>query len=443
MRSDLGNRVGQTLDRRTALAARYREVRGLTESLCQPLEIEDYGVQSMPDASPPKWHLAHTTWFFETFVLAAHVPGFRPFHPSYNYLFNSYYTAAGERWPRQARGLLSRPTVREVYDYRHATDEHVLHLLDSAAEAAFAALAPVLELGLNHEQQHQELLLTDLKHAFALNPLRPAYRKTPPTTTAAGTAGSLAWTAYAAEVRWLGHDGSGFAYDNESPRHRVFVEAFQMAGRLVTAGEFLDFVEDGGYRSPEWWLSDGWQSRSTHGWETPLYWERREGRWWLMTLHGPRELVRDEPVCHVSYYEADAYARWAGARLPSEAEWETAAGALTPGGNFLDSGRLHPAPACATAVSAVGLTTADTAVAHGQFFGDTWEWTASPYVAYPGYRPPTGALGEYNGKFMCNQIVLRGGSCATPLSHLRPTYRNFFPPEARWQFSGIRLASDA
>ena len=426
MRSDLEDRVGQTLDQRTELAARYREVRGLSESLCQPLEIEDYVVQSLADASPPKWHLAHTTWFFETFVLSPHVAAFRPFHADYNFLFNSYYDTVGERWPRAGRGLLSRPTVREVYDYRHATDEHLLHLLDSAVDATFHSLAPMLELGLHHEQQHQELLLTDIKHSFALNPLRPAYRKAP-APRADVPAGSLTWAAHPAGLRWLGHEGPRFAYDNEMPRHRVFVEPFRMASRLVTAGEFLDFIEDGGYRRPELWLSDGWQVRGSFGWEFPLYWEHREGRWWLMTLHGPRELARDEPVCHVSYYEADAYARWAGARLPTEAEWETAAGTPTAEGNFLDSGRLHPTPA-GTA---------------GQFFGDTWEWTASPYTAYPGYRPPAGALGEYNGKFMCNQMVLRGGSCATPLFHIRPTYRNFFPPEARWQFSGVRLASNS
>ena len=445
MSSDLEDRFGESLNGRGKLAARYREVRGLSESLCQPLEVEDYGVQSMADASPPKWHLAHTTWFFETFMLAAHVPGFRPYHPSYNYLFNSYYNTAGDRWPRPRRGLLSRPTVREVYDYRRATDDQVLHLLDTAGDAAFAALAPTLELGLHHEQQHQELLLTDLKHAFALNPLRPAYRKQPPPPGHPGPAGPPAWAAYPAGVRWLGHDGAGFAYDNEQPRHRVFVEAFRLASRLVTAGEFLDFMEDGGYRTPEWWLSDGWQACCTHGWEAPLYWERRAGRWWLMTLHGPREVARDEPVCHVSYYEADAYARWAGARLPTEAEWETAAGTPGSAGNFLDSGRLHPVPAGSSP----------------QFFGDVWEWTASPYVAYPGYRPPAGSadgtapqgpagggaqgfrgFSEYNAKFFVNGMVLRGGSCVTPAGHVRATYRNFFGPEARWQFSGIRLASD-
>jgi ergothioneine biosynthesis protein EgtB len=424
MRRGLQDRAEQAIDRRAELSARYREVRGLSESLCRPLEVEDYVVQSMPDASPPRWHLAHTTWFFETFVLAPHAAGFRPFHPAYNFLFNSYYNAVGERWARADRGLLSRPTVREVYAYRHATDEHVLRLLDTAGEAAFHAFADTLELGLHHEQQHQELLLTDLKHAFALNPLRPAYRQAPPLPD--GGAAPLTWAGHPAGVRWVGHDGPGFAFDNETPRHRVFVEAFRMAARPVTAGEFLAFVEDGGYRRPELWLSDGWNARTACGWEAPLYWERRDNCWFLMTLHGPRALGRDEPACHVSYYEADAYARWAGARLPTEAEWETAAGLPTAEDNFLDSGRLHPA---------AGVS--------GQFFGDVWEWTASPYVAYPGYRPPAGALGEYNGKFMCNQLVLRGGSCVTPRSHIRPTYRNFFPPDARWQFSGVRLASDS
>ncbi len=403
-----------------SLAARYRAVRRLTERLCEPLEVEDYQLQSMPDCSPPKWHLAHTTWFFETFVLAAHDPGHRPFHPLFNYLFNSYYEAVGDRWPRPARGLLSRPTVAEVYDYRRSVDERMVRLLDRAD----AAVAPLVELGLNHEQQHQELLLTDLKHGFALNPLRPAYADVSP--RAASAAQPLRWEARPAGLHWLGHEGSGFAFDNESPRHKVYVQAHEIASRPVTAGEYLAFVEDGGYDRPELWLSDGWAARRQHGWTAPLYWERAAGGWQLFTLHGMRPLDPAEPVCHVSYYEADAYARWAGARLPTEAEWEVAAAGREVDGNFLESGRLHPAPDPGT----------------GQFFGDVWEWTASPYAAYPGYRPAAGALGEYNGKFMCNQMVLRGGSCATPAGHVRPTYRNFFPPDARWQFSGVRLAKD-
>jgi len=420
-------RAAQGTVERVPLAGRYRAVRGVTEELCRPLATEDYVVQSMPDASPAKWHLAHTTWFFETFVLAAGVPSYRPFHPAYNYLFNSYYNAVGERWQRSARGTLSRPTVAEVHAYRRAIDGGVLEWLAGASGDELSSLGPVLELGLHHEQQHQELLLTDIKHAFASNPLRPAYREAAPRP--ATMAQNLRWKRHHAGIHTLGHDGKGFAYDNETPRHRVFIEAFDFASRLVTTGEYLAFLEDGGYRRPELWLSDGWAARCTHDWQAPLYWEQRDGTWWLMTLHGMRELTQHEPVCHVSYYEADALARWSNARLPTEAEWEVAAEGCHVEGNLLDSGHLHPVP--------LGI-----APPLAQMFGDVWEWTASPYVAYPGYRPPAGALGEYNGKFMCNQMVLRGGSCATPASHIRASYRNFFPPEARWQFSGIRLARD-
>jgi ergothioneine biosynthesis protein EgtB len=408
-----------------SLGRRYREVRGLTEALCAPLAVEDYVVQSMPDASPAKWHLAHTTWFFETFVLAPSVADYRPFHPQYNYLFNSYYNAVGDRWPRPRRGLLTRPTVEEVYAYRHAVDGRVLDLLAGSGDERLGRLAPTFVLGLHHEQQHQELILTDVKHLLASNALRPAYRDGGDAGPA-GPVAPLSWTAHPAGVRWLGHDGDGFAFDNEGPRHRVFLDAYRIASRLTTCDEYLAFLEDGGYDRPELWLSDGWYARGEKGWTAPLYWERRDGRWWQMTLHGMREVRPDEPVCHVSYYEADAFARWSGARLPAEAEWEAAAADWDGEGNFLDGGRLHPAPAAGR-----GL------------LGDVWQWTASPYTAYPGYRPPPGALGEYNGKFMCNQLVLRGGSCFTPRAHIRPTYRNFFPPEARWQCTGLRLARDA
>jgi ergothioneine biosynthesis protein EgtB len=404
--------------------ARYLNVRGLTERLCAPLAVEDYQLQSMPDCSPPKWHLAHTAWFFETFVLAEHAPDFRPFHPQFGYLFNSYYDAVGDRWPRAARGLLSRPTVQEVIGYRRSVDERMLALFETASARVLEAIAPLVELGLNHEQQHQELLLTDLKHAFGLNPLRPVYSAPgpeEPTTVSA----PLAWEEHPAGVRQVGHAGAGFAFDNEGPRHRVFVGAFQIASRPVTVGEFLAFIEAGGYQRPEFWLSDGWAARQRNGWAAPLYWERDGGDRSLFTLRGARPLEPSEPVCHVSYYEADAYARWAGVRLPTEFEWEVAAGERAVVGNFLDSERLHPANN------------------GGAFYGDVWAWTASPYAAYPGYRPAAGALGEYNGKFMCNQMVLRGGSCVTPADHIRPTYRNFFPPDARWQFSGFRLAKDS
>lgn len=376
----------------------------------------------MPDCSPPKWHLAHTAWFFETFVLAAHAPGFRPFHPQFGYLFNSYYDAVGDRWPRAARGLLSRPTVTEVYAYRAAVDEQTLALVSSADERTLGAIAPLIELGLNHEQQHQELLLTDLKHAFGLNPLRPVYA--PSGAAALNEVAPLRWEVHAPGVRRVGHAGGGFAFDNEGPAHNVYLNGFEIASRPVNNGEFLRFMEAGGYARPEFWLSDGWAACRRGAWTAPLYWVRDGSDWALFTLRGMRALDPDEPVCHVSFYEADAYARWAGARLPTEAEWESVAGSEVSG-NFLDSGRFHP--------------TRDA----GWFHGDVWVWTASPYTAYPGYRPAAGAIGEYNGKFMCNQMVLRGGSCVTPAGHVRPTYRNFFPPDARWQFSGLRLAKDS
>jgi ergothioneine biosynthesis protein EgtB len=413
-----------------ALAAHYRGVRRTTELLCEPLHPEDYVVQSMPEASPVKWHLAHTAWFFETFVLTPHLPGYRPFHPDFAFLFNSYYEAVGPRLPRPQRGLLSRPTVAEVFRYRSYVDEHVAELFGLAHADARRRAAAAVVLGLHHEQQHQELLLTDLKHAFGSNPLRPAYRDRPPTPTAGPV--KLSWEPFPEGLVGLGHGGPGFAFDNEAPRHRVFVGAFRLASRPVTNGEYLAFLQDGGYDRPELWLSDGWAARQARGWTAPLYWEKRDGQWSVMTLAGARPLGLGEPVCHVSYYEADAFARWARARLPTEAEWETAAAAAPPAGHFLEGGRLHPSPGPA----------ADDVGPVGQLFGDVWQWTASPYVAYPGYRPPAGALGEYNGKFMCNQLVLRGASCVTPRSHARATYRNFFPPEARWQFSGIRLARE-
>jgi ergothioneine biosynthesis protein EgtB len=418
--------AGQAIEDREALAGRYRAVRGTTEELCRPLATEDYVVQSMPDASPARWHLAHTTWFFETFVLAAARPGYRPFHPAYSYLFNSYYNAVGDRWQRAARGALSRPTVAEVYAYRRAVDGRVLDLLDELDEGALRSLSAVLVLGLHHEQQHQELLLTDIKHAFATNPLKPAYHDR---TSKRGTdcqsvlPRSDPWQ-HPGGLCEIGQAGDGFAYDNETPRHRVLLRPFRLASRLVTCGEYQAFIDAGGYRRPDCWLSDGWDVVQQLGWEAPLYWEKRGGRWWHYTLAGMQPVSEDEPVLHVSYYEADAYARWADARLPTEAEWEAAASQQQVEGSFLDTGHLHPA-------GGTGL------------FGEAWQWTASAYLGYPGYRPAAGALGEYNGKFMCNQFVLRGGSCLTPRSHFRVSYRNFFPPETRWQFSGIRLAWDS
>jgi ergothioneine biosynthesis protein EgtB len=411
----------------SALAERFRAVRARSLELTAPLSPEDMVVQSMPDASPAKWHLAHTTWFFETFLLAPREPRFAPFHPSYGYLFNSYYEAVGARHPRPRRGLLTRPPAAEVLAYRSAVEARVEALLarglDPEAEA-------VVELGLHHEQQHQELVLTDVKHLLFQNPLRPAYAPAPALTMGGPSDPPLAWTPYPGGVREIGHEGPGFAFDNEGPRHRVFVEPFALASRAVTCGEWLAFVDDAGYRRPELWLSDGWARVQSEGWEAPLYWERDGVAFTIFTLHGVRPLEAAEPVVHVSFYEADAFARWRGARLPTEQEWEIAAAGAAEEDASADGGRFHPA------------------VARGsrrpvELPGDVWEWTRSAYAPYPRYRPAAGALGEYNGKFMSNQVVLRGGSCATPARHVRPTYRNFFPPEARWQFSGVRLAREA
>ncbi len=411
----------------TDLPERYARVRAASEGLCEPLSPEDCVVQSMEDASPVKWHLAHTSWFFETFVLEDQFSGYRPFRPEFRVLFNSYYQSVGVQHPRPRRGLLTRPALAEVRDYRRHVDRHMGELLEKPGALDDAAAA-VVELGLHHEQQHQELILTDVKHLLAQNPLHPAYRRAPAPPPVPEP--PLRWHGHSGGEVWIGHAGAGFAFDNEGPRHRTWLLPFAIASRPVTNGEFLAFVEDGGYRRPELWLSDGWSTAQRHGWGAPLYWEEREGVWETHTLNGRRAVRSAEPVCHVSYYEADAYARWAGARLPGEAEWEAWAAQAPLTGRFVDAGRFHPEPA----------PDGDGPI---QLFGDVWEWTASSYAPYPGYRPPLGALGEYNGKFMCNQLVLRGGSCATPRSHVRATYRNFFYPDARWQFSGFRLARDA
>jgi ergothioneine biosynthesis protein EgtB len=414
-----------------ALAERYQQVRRFTEQLCTTLEPEDYVVQSMPDVSPAKWHLAHVSWFFETFLLRPESRDYRSPDDRYNFLFNSYYEAVGPRHERPRRGLLSRPTVKEVYRYRAHVDEHVLDLLETADDATAARVAPVVTLGLHHEQQHQELLLTDLKHVFSCNPLKPAFAAH--TGQPGGAVPPLRWHAYPEGVYWIGHTGDDFAFDNETPRHRVFLDAFRLGSRPVTSGEYLQFMADGGYTRPDLWLSMGWATVQEQGWRAPFHWEERDGRWLQFTLTGLREVDPAEPVCHVSYFEADAYARWAGARLPTEAEWEVAAADVPIRGNFVEDGRWHPAPAAT-----------DAPADHpSQLYGDVWEWTQSAYDAYPGFRPVTGAIGEYNGKFMCGQYVLRGGSCATSVAHIRPTYRNFFPPDARWQFTGIRLAAAA
>jgi ergothioneine biosynthesis protein EgtB len=411
------------------LVRRYEQVRQFTEGLCQPLVTEDYVIQAMPDVSPPKWHLAHTSWFFETFVLVPASAGYQSPHASYAYLFNSYYVAAGERHGRPKRGLLSRPTVEEVYRYRAYVDQHLIAFLEGLDGEDLDTWFPIVELGLHHEQQHQELLLTDLKYNFACNPLRPAY-VTPDTRSCAQAPSALQWVSFPDGVSRIGQDGQGFAFDNESPQHRSFVEPFQLASRLITNREYLAFMADGGYERPELWLSMGWDTVQREGWKAPLYWEQQHGTWWMMTLAGMQPVQEAEPVCHVSYYEADAYARWADARLPTEVEWEVAAMPVPIRGNFVEQQAFHPIP----------MSPTDTAVPLAQLFGDVWEWTQSHYSPYPGYTASPGALGEYNGKFMANQFVLRGGSCATSISHIRPTYRNFFPADARWQFMGIRLA---
>lgn len=404
---------------------RYQCVRNASERLCEPLVVEDYVIQTMPDVSPTKWHLAHTTWFFETFVLKSDRQ-YKPLDPQYEYLFNSYYNAVGEQYCRPKRGILSRPTVDDVYRYRAHVDEHMVRLLEQLSDDRLAAVAPVIELGINHEQQHQELMLTDVKHVFAANVLRAVYGGR---VDDAPQAQPQKWIDHDEGVYSIGHEGKTFAYDNESPRHRVFLERFQIASRLITCSEYRAFMADGGYQRPELWLSDGWNIVKSEQWSAPLYWEREDDRWLIFTLSGRREIAAHEPVCHVSFYEADAYARWAGARLVTEAEWEVAAASAVKDGNFVESQRFHPAS-----------VQHDERDAPAQMFGDVWEWTASAYNAYPGYTAAEGALGEYNSKFMCNQMILRGGSCATPASHIRSTYRNFFPPQSRWQFAGIRLA---
>jgi ergothioneine biosynthesis protein EgtB len=427
IRSDGAGPRPRAIARPSALAALFEQVRGRTTALAKPLSAEDCALQSMPDASPVKWHLAHTTWFFETFVLVPHAPRYAAYDPDFPVLFNSYYNGVGDKHPRPERGLISRPDLAAVRGYRAHVDHALREMLQNELAPGVEAL---IELGLHHEQQHQELVLTDLKHLFSRNPARPAYEPRWPLLPVKPAA--LDWHRYDGGLTTVGHRDGGFAFDNEAPAHQVFIAPYELASRPVTHGEFAAFIADGGYRRPEWWLSLGWDTVQSQRWQAPLYWEERNGRWWTFTLRGMAEIDPHAPVCHVSYFEADAYARWADARLPTEFEWESAARDVAPGGNFLDSGVLHPLPSAGR----------DDASVPRQLYGDVWEWTSSSYTPYPGFRPAAGAVGEYNGKFMCNQYVLRGGSCATPASHIRATYRNFFPPEARWQFSGIRLARD-
>jgi ergothioneine biosynthesis protein EgtB len=425
---------GSETARQRSLVGAYGTIRRQTLDLAAGLSAEDCMVQSMPDASPVKWHLAHVTWFFETLLLeplAAELgQAFRPFRPEFRALFNSYYLGVGSPHPRPERGMLSRPGLEEVIAYRRAVDDRVGELLSSRALPT--RWLDRLELGLQHEQQHQELILTDLKHHFWRNPLRPAYRERGRAPRSVHPRKGFA--AFEPGRASVGHDGASFSYDNERPRHAVWLEPFELALQPVANGDYLRFIDDGGYRRPEFWLADGWDIVQRERWEAPLYWVREASHWAAFTLAGMRSLDPDEPVCHVSYYEADAYARWAGARLPSEQEWEHVAAATESrrsDANFLEGGRFHPQAG------------APSTPAPAQLFGDVWEWTQSAYLPYPGFRPSAGAVGEYNGKFMVNQMVLRGGSCATPASHIRASYRNFFPPAARWQFSGIRLARDA
>ncbi len=410
-----------------SLVARLLETRALSLDLAAPLSPEDQTVQASDDASPTKWHLAHTTWFFETFVLQPHLPGYRVFDDRFNYCFNSYYEAQGARQPRGLRGLMTRPSADEVARYRTHVDAG-LEALGAAGAAETPEIADLLILGLNHEQQHQELLLTDILSLFAANPLRPAYREGRP-LRAQRDARPLGWVSCPGGIVDIGHAGPGFAFDNETPRHPALLRPYKLADRLVTNAEWLEFMGDGGYAQANLWLSDGWATVKREGWTAPLYWEARDGGWMQMTLWGLQSVDPAAPVCHVSYYEADAFARWAGRRLPTEFEWERAASGLPLAGNRLGSGALQPLPAPAGA----GLA---------QMFGDVWAWTQSAYAPYPGYRPAAGAIGEYNGKFMCNQQVLRGASCATPDDHVRKSYRNFFYPQQRWQFCGLRLADD-
>ena len=438
-------------DERTQLATHLRErfllIRQASVALTSSLSAEDQQVQSMPDVSPTKWHLGHTTWFFEQLVLRPSLEGYAEFHPRFNFLFNSYYETLGPRQPRPQRGLLTRPSLLEVHAYRRAVNVGMLKLFAkmALAEPAWCARwAERVELGLQHEQQHQELMLMDIKHVLGTNPLAPPFREPDPASSSlpavaedvsSAKARPLRWVTHAGGIQRIGKQEAGFAYDNEGPQHQVFLEEFALADRLVTNGEFLEFIADGGYQRPTLWLSDGWLTVQEAGWTTPLYWQQREGRWYEYTLcEGLIPLRREAPVVHVSYYEAEAYARWRKKRLPTEAEWEVIARRYPLEGHLVESGELHPRAA------APSETAAPAQLDVAQIYGDVWEWTCSPYTPYPGFRAAEGAIGEYNGKFMSSQMVLRGGSCITAANHLRPSYRNFFPPHARWAFGGIRLA---
>jgi len=419
------------------LAEQFCSLRRQSLELCAPLTAEDMMVQSCPEASPAKWHLAHTTWFYETFILREFLPGYREFHPDFLWLLNSYYNAISDHPEKKLRASFSRPGLDSILEYRLHVEASMSRLFDAGMPPEAAER---LTLGMNHEQQHSELLLTDIKHALWTNPLHPAYAE--PALGEAKDAPAMEWIDFAGGVCEIGHRGGGFAFDNESPRHKEYLESFQLASRPVSCAEYFDFMNSGGYERAELWLSEGWETVKAQGWRAPLYWRRDQaGEWSIFTLGGRMALgdLAGTPVCHVSYFEADAFANWAGKRLPTEAEWEVAAGSLPVEGNLLESGRLHPA-VCENS-HAIGHDGKRIEPGASQMYGDVWEWTRSPYIGYPGYEPLAGALGEYNGKFMCNQMVLRGGSAATPASHIRASYRNFFPAGTRWQFSGIRLAN--
>ena len=401
-----------------ALLSRFKTVRSWSETLVSPLQTEDFVAQPMPDASPAKWHLAHVTWFWETFLLKPHLPAYQALFPEYEILFNSYYNAVGPQFPRAQRGTITRPTVSQTFDYRRHVDAAMEELLSSTDDD----LTALVELGLNHEQQHQELIVTDLKFLLSCNPLYPIYQEQARPETVPADA---QWIAHEGGLVEIGYGGKGFSFDNEGPLHRVWLEPFEVSSQLVSCGDWLEFIDDGAYNRSEFWLSAGWNVVQSQGWQSPLYWQKSADGWQQFTLSGLRDIDANEPIAHLSYFEADAFARWNGARLPTEFEWEALCGGAPIEGNFAESGLLHPR-----------------AATDFEPFGNVWQWTRSQYCPYPGYRADEGALGEYNGKFMCNQFVLRGGSCATPQSHIRASYRNFFPPDARWQFAGLRLARD-
>ena len=418
---------------RDELFSLYQSVRKKTEDLCKPLEIEDYVVQTIEDVSPPKWHLGHTSWFYETFILSKYLPDYKAFNDKFNFIFNSYYETAGKRVHRPKRGTLSRPTVKKVYVYRNYIDAQICKLIKNISDKSWHEIGSLIELGLHHEMQHQELLLTDLKHIYALNPLKPAYLNQNDRDFKTGVS-SDGFILYKGGVSEIGYGGDGFSFDNEKPCHNVYVNDFRLQNKLVTNKEYLDFINDGAYSDARLWLSDGWDVIQNEGWDSPLYWEKYGNEWFIMTLSGLKKLDLSEPVCHVSFYEADAFARWSKKRLPTEFEWEVAASSLNVdlnSCNFMEKNAFHPLPPYEVSTNIANMQ---------QLFGEVWEWTSSPYVSYPGYLQPEGAFGEYNGKFMCNQITLRGGSCVTPQLQIRKTYRNFFQCDKRWQFTGFRLA---